>query len=597
MQLFWSTDVVRGFPDILVSYPISGITIPVWFAEGVAQFQSPTKRFDYRDSHREMILRDRVMTGHLLDYNEMSVFGKNSVGNESSYNQGFAFVKYLAQNFGDTIVADIAKQANSPLNLNFKSVIKKTTGTSTDKLFNQWDRHLEETYTDRLSSISDHIVEGESFLTEGIGNIYPTVSPDGNKVAYLTTGKAIYLFQNRLEVQYLKSKEKNTITGLVSSSITWSPDSRYLAYAKQTDLQSSGSSYNDIYIYDLEQEKEYKITNAMRARNPDWSHTGNKLTFVVTGDGVNNLYVLELGDLKKLKNKKFNTSAYYDYDHYSIVSEIPTKIDNWKWQYRKVKYWGKNLKQLTFFDNGRQIFHPRWAPDDSYIIFDTSIEFGRDIAKVSPNGGLMTYLLNDRCDERYPVFDPKSGELYFACDETGIFNIYSLDLATGEKHAHTNVIGGAFMPSLTPSGDMFYSQYKNQGYKLYRINNVNAIDQSFLAYVDSYEEKIPTLNVNDKIENPLSAKAYKRSFSGVGIMPRLLVDYKTIKPGFYITTNEILNKLSFLGGGDINKDKEYDLFALFEFRLWKPTFFMNVFNQTAKVEDDFEDPDHPNWNK
>jgi hypothetical protein len=138
-------DVVRGFPDILVSYPISGITIPVWFAEGVAQFQSPTKRFDYRDSHREMILRDRVMTGHLLDYNEMSVFGKNSVGNESSYNQGFAFVKYLAQNFGDTIVADIAQQANSPLNLNFKSVIKKTTGTSTDKLFNQWDQHLEET--------------------------------------------------------------------------------------------------------------------------------------------------------------------------------------------------------------------------------------------------------------------------------------------------------------------------------------------------------------------------------------------------------------------------------------------------------------------
>ncbi len=58
-------DVVRGFPDVLVSYPISGVNIPGWFAEGVAQFQSPSKRYDYRDSHREMILRDRAMTGKL----------------------------------------------------------------------------------------------------------------------------------------------------------------------------------------------------------------------------------------------------------------------------------------------------------------------------------------------------------------------------------------------------------------------------------------------------------------------------------------------------------------------------------------------------
>jgi hypothetical protein len=88
----------------------------------------------------------------------------------------------------------------------------------------------------------------------------------------------------------------------------------------------------------------------------------------------------------------------------------------------------------------------------------------------------------------------------------------------------------------------------------------------------------------------MSSKPYKRNFTGVGIMPRVLIDYGTVKPGFYITTNEVLNKLFFLGGGDINKDKEYNLFALFEFNLWYPTFYINVFNQTAKVEDDFDDP-------
>lgn len=589
-------DVVRGFPDILVSYPISGITIPVWFAEGVSQFQTPTRRFDYRDSHREMILRDRVMTDRLLDFNQMSVFGKNSIGNESAYNQGFAFVKYLAENYGDTIVAEMAAGAKSPFNVNFAGVMKKTTGVPADSLFERWHDHLRGTYTQRLSTISNHLVEGEPFLEEGIGNLHPTVSPDGKKVAYLTTGEADYLSLNRLEVRELETDEKTAISGFVSSSITWSPDSRYLAYSKQTEVQPGGYRYNDIYVYDLETEREFKITNAMRANNPDWSHQGNKLAFVITHDGVNNLVVLELDGLHKLKDKDYRKVVFFDFDAFSIVDKLPTEREkDWQWHYRRVGYWGKSLKQLTHFRDGRQIYHPRWAPDDSYIIFDTSIEFGRDIARIPAEGGQMTYLLNSRCDERYPVFHPTTGELYYSCDETGIFNIYSLDLTTGERHAHTNVIGGAFMPSLTPDGDMFYSQYKNQGYKIYRIDGVNAVEESYLAYDDSFEERIPTLNVNDRVDNPLPAKPYQRGFSGVGVMPRLLLDYGTVKPGFYLTTNEVLDKLFFMGGADINKDMEYNLFAIFEFNLWKPTFFINVFNQTAKVEDDFDYPDRPNW--
>lgn len=584
-------DVVRGFPDILVSYPISGITVPVWFAEGVSQFQTPSKRFDYRDSHREMILRDRVMTGKLLDYDAMSVFGKNSIGNESAYNQGFAFVKFLAENYGDSIVSKMTELASSPLNLNFRSVIRKSTGVSAEDVFRRWNDHIEESYTNRLSTILTHTVEGDPFLTEGIGNLHPTVSPDGEKVAYLKTGKSDYLSRNQLEVADLKSGEKTSVTALISSSLTWSPDSRYLAYAKQTDIQPNGSLYDDIYIYDLKTAREYKITNNMRARNPDWSHHGNKLTFVITSDGVNNLMVLELGELDKIEKKKFNHTGFYGYDSFSIIEELPeTNERNWELGYRKVAYWGKALTQLTHFTNGRQIFHPRWSPDDSYIVFDTSVEFGRDIAKISPNGGQMTYLLNKRCDERYPVFHPGTGELYFSSDETGIFNIYSLNLTTGEKHAHTNVIGGAFMPSLTPNGDMFYSQYKDQAYKLYRIEHVNAVDDTYLTYIDSYPESIPDLEVDDRVDDPMPSKPYKRSFSGIGVMPRLLLDYGTVKPGFYLSSNETLDKLLFLGGGDINADKEYDLFAMFEFKLLNPTFFISVFNQTAKVEDAFEDP-------
>ena len=33
-------DVLYGYPNVIVSYPISGVGVPAWFAEGVAQYLS-----------------------------------------------------------------------------------------------------------------------------------------------------------------------------------------------------------------------------------------------------------------------------------------------------------------------------------------------------------------------------------------------------------------------------------------------------------------------------------------------------------------------------------------------------------------------------
>ena len=579
-------DVVRGFPNVLVSYPISGITIPVWFAEGVAQFQTADRRFDYRDSHREMILRDRVMTGHLLSLSEMNVFGKNSIGNESSYNQGFAFVRFLAQSYGDTVVARLADAAGSPLTVSFNQAIRKATGESAATIYQRWKQYLKKTYSTRLQTVQQHLLTGEPWVAEGIGDLFPTISPDGKQIAYLTTGKADYLSQNSLIVENLNTREKITIAAKVSGSITWSPDSRYLAYAKHAVEPGTGSLYNDIFIYDLQTEKEYRLTRSLRARNPDWSHNGNRLVFVVESDGLTNLFTLKIGDLSKAFTGEKFIERYYDLTEHRVVAQVPAeRVKNWRLYYRNVGFKGDSLQQLTYLLNGRQIFHPRWSPDDSYIIFDTSIKFGRDIARIPATGGDITFLLNSRCDERYPSFHPTTGELLYACDETGIFNIYSLNLQTGEKKAYTNVVGGAFMPTMTPGGDLFYAQYINQGYKIYRVPAAKSQPPENLAYIPDYESHIPRLTVNDQVETPRTPTPYRFRFPGVTLMPRLLLDYGTVKPGFYIYTNEILNKMFFFGGADVNRNKDYDLFGIFEFNLWKNSLFIEAFNQSANITD------------
>ena len=584
-------DVVRGFPNTLVSYPISGITIPIWFAEGVAQFQSPSKRFDYRDSHREMILRDRVVTDNLLDINEMSTFGKNSIGNESSYNQGFAFVNFLTETFGDTIVRDLARQAASLTTLNFNGVMQKVTGVSADSTYQLWKNNLSDTYTKRLSTVQNNISEGKPLEEEGIGNIHPVFSPDGKYLAYLKS-RSEYLTANALVVMDIKTRKTRMVDGPIASSVSWSPDSRYLTYAKQTELQSNGSSYFDIYVYDLKRKRHFRITDGLRASNPDWSHDGKKLVFVIHSDGLTNLFTLTLDEFVWIKDRKLWQTLYYDLYEHILVSELPAeKKKDWKLYYRKVKVWGQGIQQLTRYTDGRQIFHPRWSPDDDYIVFDISTNFCRDIAKIPAEGGEPEFILNEVYDERYPVFSPSGEEIFYASDQTGIFNIYSYHLETGKIEAHTNVVGGAFMPTVNERGDLAYSLYKNQAYNIFWLQKANDLPIDSLTYNENYATAIPRIEANDRDYEALPSEPYKRRFGPVGIMPRLLIDYGTVKPGFYVYSNEIIDKMFFLGGFDINLDREYNIFGLTEFRLFKPTVFIEFYNQTAKIQDSYYDPD------
>lgn len=584
-------DVVRGFPNVLVSYPISGVVIPTWVAEGASQFQSPSRRFDYRDSHREMILRDRVLNHRLLDLNEMGVFGKNSIGNESAYNQGFSFVNFLTRTFGDSVIRDLFQQASDVQVINFNQAMKKVTGISADSSYQLWKNYLTETYQQRTSLIRQHVQEGTSLVDEGIGNIHPAFSPDGKKIAFVQS-ISDYLSVNALTILDIETGQKEVLTGPIASSVSWSPDGRYLTFSRQIDLQANGSSYWDIYVYDVKRNKSLRLTRGLRAINPDWSHDGQKLVFVVHADGLTNLFSLTLDEFIWIKKKNLWHTYYYDFERHELVTEVPPeRKKDWPLYYRRVEIWGQSISQLTHFTDGRQIYHPRWSPDDSYIVFDTSTDFCRDIAKIPAAGGEFEFILNAPYDERYPSFRPERNEIFYASDETGIFNIYSYNLENGQKKVYTNVLGGAFMPTLNKRGDLAFALYKNQGYKMHWIQNVSEIPINDLVYDENYEAKIPVLNNRDSTYHPLPAQPYQRRFGPLGIMPRLFIDYGTVKPGLYFYSNEILNKMSLMGGFDINWDREYNLFILSEFNLLKPTIFLEFYNQSARVEDKFSDPD------
>ena len=177
-------DVLYGYPNQVVSYPIPGTTVPPWFAEGTAQYMFDGANYDYWDSIRDMILRDRIINNNLLSFDQMNIFGKKGIGNESTYNQGFSLTKFIVKKYGEESLKKITDELSKPFVLSINKALKNSIGVSGYDIYNDWKIELNKIYQEQLKNIEDM---KNYFIIENNGttNIHPTFSNNGLKIAYL----------------------------------------------------------------------------------------------------------------------------------------------------------------------------------------------------------------------------------------------------------------------------------------------------------------------------------------------------------------------------------------------------------------------------
>ena len=587
-------DVLRGFPNIVASYPIAGVALPVWFAEGVAQYQ--TKQFDYEfwDSHRDMILRARALSDQLLSLNAMGTFGKNSIGNESAYNSGYAFVSYMAAEYGEESLSKICEYSGG-ITTTFESAVRKVTGKPLDKLYAEWRSSIKKRYNEETKLIQANLVEGDIIPIDGTGNFYPAFSPDGSKFAFISNSGNDYLSQTSLYIYDIRLQTLRKIVKDADAPASWSPDGSKLIYSKNLPNNKYHAQVNDIYAFDLQTNKEYRVSKALRATAPVFSPDGRSIAVVVNSDGNNNLILI-----RNVPEK---------------MSELSREFDDLN-SLRK----GLSYSVLTNFGNGRQIYRPVFHPGGKQIFFDTSIDDGRDIASINISSGDIQWVSKQSYDERSPALSPDGEYLYYASDETGIFNVYRINLATTEKKLITNVLGGAFYPSVSKEGKLIYTLYKDVGFTIskiehpqvlnidsarYSVANPNIYIPEGTAMSDSstqplYPPRWPIHKKSyddDRIPTFDSIAPYKTQFLDFSFLPVLRIDYGTFKPGLYFYSSDVLSKSSFFGGALFNiPDLERDLFGIFEYSGYGPTLFLELYNLTRsrtfkENSDPSNDPD------
>ncbi len=545
-------DILYGYPNVIVSYPLSSVNMPAWFAEGTAQYMRKEFNYDQWDTHRDMILREYALNGNMLTWNEMGEFGKTSLGNESVYNAGFALTRYISQQYGEEKLKEITRALGKLTNFTIDAAFKDVLGKDGDEIYKEWKDYLTADYKKRSAGVMDNLVAGELIDKEGFGNFYPTFSKDGKKYVYISNKSSDYFSPAGIYLHDMTTGEEKELVDGIRSTMGWVGNENKLIYAKLTDDNPNWYNVHDLYVYDIDKDKETRLTNDLRANQPAVSHDGKKIVFLFQKDGTTNLGIVDID--------------------------------------------GKNFKRLTFFENGEQVYNPKFSNDDSYVVFDYSYTNGRDIARVDTNASNYKNIIATPADERNPEF-ASDGSLIYASDETGIFNIYRYNPETGEKTRLTNVLGGAFMPSVSDDGTILYSGYTAGGYKIFKITpeeQSKVEPQEQYVWIDNPPvgkdqpkgdlanfdlEKLR--NYNDFEVPDYKEEKYGGAFSRLTFFPFIRFDnYNTgntfiekFKPGVYVSSSDMLNRYSLFAGGSINARLERDLFLIFEYRNKLPLLF------------------------
>ncbi len=398
--------------------------IPLWFVEGLAEYESTPWT-----AESDMWMRDAVIN----DYLQLNGY--------FAYKGGQSIMYYIAEVYGPGKIAQINHRLRSFSR--FGSTMQAILGVDMEEFGEKWEKDLKKVYWPEIvereepdevaEMLTDHEEDDSGF------NRSPSFSPYGDKIAYLTTDdyRTSIHVMSAIDGKFLWQ----VVTGEGESSfeemhwqraaIAWSPDAARIAFAaKATEgdrlyvVNSHSGERLDSYDFDLD-----------GIYSPDWSPDGERIAFVGLKNGKADLYLVQLSDgsLTRLTDDRFSESD------------------------------------------------PKWSPDGTRLLFSTDRAPGltdnaaqllyqtADIYLMDVETRSMRRLTDNPRDDTSPEWGPDGNHIVFVSDRNGVFNLYIADVTgdygTLESSAKplTDLLTGAFHPSWSRSGDKIAFAGFNKG--------------------------------------------------------------------------------------------------------------------------------------
>ncbi len=414
------------------------VQIPLWFAEGLAEYSS---RYEFFDTNSDMFVRDAVVEGYLPSIDQMSGY--------AVYTAGPTIFRYIEDRYGKEKVAEFVTKFRVAGTSNATS--EAAFGMKMEEFSEKWAMYHRKTYFPDIGSMVSVKEIGKQLTRhDKDGNFYnitPSLSPQGDKIAFLTdkSGYADILLISAIDGQVIKkivSGEKTpSLEELhwLSPGIGWSPDGSQLVF-------SAKASDNDaLLIVDVATGRisSFKWNDLEGVFGGSWSPDGSKIAFAGLRHGHSDIYVL---DLEKREKYKLTDDIFSD----------------------SRPVFSRTGKKIAFVSDRRDHLG---APAADFDIgrFDYN---QTDVYVINADGSGMVRVTTDEMNDDWPEWGPDDTRLLFTSDRNGVSNLYVADLAAGENYAITNNLSGIFQPSLSPDGKLAaFTGFNKGGFDLFTLKN------------------------------------------------------------------------------------------------------------------------------
>lgn len=413
--------------------------------EGFATYQETVADLGGRghDPYYDMFLRTMVLEDDILRLDQ--VLGHYPLERWKPggivYLYGYALWEYMAERYGEEVLERFNRTFASTESLD--ETFERVLGVPADRFYREWRAHLRRKYRPQIESLLGRgITATEPLGGEGYVPQSPVASPDGRRLAYATVNGPVAPGLRLMEPGEGSYRDRQLAAGIIAGPVAWSPDGQSLYYAKIE--AEGGTTFADLYAYDLATGRERRLTRGLRAFGPAPSPDGQRLAFTSREGLATRLLVLDLD------------------------GQLPAGPDS------------ENLHLLLPAEGERQVLASAWSPDGSWILV-SSHEFGggMDLLRLDPQSGTLEPLVVGSRSRggagvvhQNAQFTPDGRFILYDSDQSGVYELYAYELASGATFGVARTLTGLFDPTViqTDSGPALVAmEYTAGGYRLSRL--------------------------------------------------------------------------------------------------------------------------------
>jgi Tol biopolymer transport system component len=438
--------------------------MPLWVAEGLAEYLSVGW-----DADSDMFIRDAVIHDYLIPF--------YAVGGFYVYKEGQSVFNYIADTYGHQKVLEILDVLATTRSAS--EALERTIGVDEEKLYKDWSKALRKhywpLYPDKVEAedlgraLTDHIKD------HGYYNTKPVLSPDGETVACFSDRSGfieIYIMSaldGEIVRKLVTGSRSNRFESLklLTSSLSFSPDGDRLAFV----AKSSGHDVLFVLETDSGDEVARIDVGADGMAAPTWSPTSDEIVVSATFNGQTDLVKVDIADGKhtrltddpadQLTPKFFPDGKRVAFVFYpEITVPVPGDFD------------GSNrdaLNELDFLDPGNV------RNGASYDIWEYDL-----------TTGMQRVLVQSPGDDTEPLVLADGVTMIYASDVSGVSNLHSANLETGESYRFTDVLGGLFTPSVhEEKGRIAFSAFVKGGWDVFVSDDLEGMLARRYTDVDS----------------------------------------------------------------------------------------------------------------